>query len=88
MKVTPLGARVLIKPVAKKETTDSGIFLPKEQQLQIPQGTVVSVGKLVKEVSVGDYVQWTMADDAKEFMHNDETHLILYEAAFIVKLEK
>ena len=88
MKVTPLGARVLIKPIAKKEKTDSGIFLPLEQQMQIPQGTVVSVGSEVKQVKVGDFVEWLATSDTQEYKHNDEIHLILYEHAFMVKLEE
>ncbi len=86
MKVTPIGGRVLVKPVPKKEKTDSGIFLPLEQQMQIPQGTVVSIGAAVKEVKVGDFVEWSITADTQPYTHNDEAHLILYEHAFIVKL--
>jgi len=87
-KITPFGNRVLIKPVPKKETTDSGIFLPEQQQLQIPQGTVVAIGNLVKEIKVGDFVQWLEESAVREMEHDGETHLIMFDHAIMVILEE
>ena len=43
-RVIPIGKKILVKPVPKKEQTNSGIYLPEAQQQQIPQGTFVSKG--------------------------------------------
>ena len=86
-KITPFGNRVLVKPVPKKETTDSGIFLPEQQQLQIPLGTVVAIGNLVKEIKVGDFVQWLEEASARSMQHNGEDHLLILDHGIMCKLE-
>ena len=87
MKITPIGYRVLVKPVPKKETTDSGIYLPEQQQLQIPQGTVVAVGDNVKEIKPGDFIQWLEEASAREMEHDGESHLVMFDHAIMCKLE-
>tara|TARA_R100000231_G_scaffold40820_1_gene35569 strand:+ start:1028 stop:1294 length:267 start_codon:yes stop_codon:yes gene_type:complete len=88
MKVKPIGNRVLVKGLPKKETTNSGIYLPEQQQIQIPQGTVVAVGGLVKEIKVGDFVQWLEESAVREMEHDGETHLIMFDHAIMVILEE
>jgi len=88
-RVIPVGKKILVKPVKKKEQTNSGIYLPEAQQQQIPIGTIVAKGSEVSsELNIGDEVQWIIeyADD-KEFMHEDEKHLIMSDASIIAKLE-
>ena len=87
MKITPIGNRVLVKPVPRKETTDSGIYLPDQQQIQIPQGTVVAVGDTVKEIKPGDFVQWLEEASVREMEHDDENHLVMFDHAIMCKLE-
>ena len=87
MKVKPIGNRVLVKGLPKKETTSSGIYLPEQQQIQIPQGTVVAVGALVKEIKVGDFVQWLEESNVREMEHEGEPHLIMLDHAIMVTLE-
>ncbi len=58
-KIKPLGERVVVKPITKKEEASaSGIILPESDTKERTQlGEVVSVGSLDKaEVSVGDKV--------------------------------
>tara|TARA_Y100001938_G_scaffold148939_1_gene234162 strand:- start:345 stop:617 length:273 start_codon:yes stop_codon:yes gene_type:complete len=86
-KIIPIANRVLIKPVPKKETTDSGIFLPDQQQIQIPRGTVVAVGGTVKEIKVGDFVQWLEEAAVRNMEHDGEPHLVMYDHAIMCKLE-
>jgi co-chaperonin GroES (HSP10) len=60
-KVTPIGDRILVKPVERKETTTGGIYLPESQQKQIPEGIIISKGaKVSDELNVGDKVRWLM----------------------------
>ena len=45
-RIRPLADRVVVKPVAREETTKSGIFLPDTVSKERPmEGTVVSVGE-------------------------------------------
>ena len=88
-KVIPIGKRVLIKPVEVVAETSSGIILPDSQVQQKPQGTVVSIGPDVKEIEVGDFVQWVIniSVDDKEFIHEGERHILLHQDAIICKLQ-
>lgn len=46
MNVKPLGDRVIVKPIAKDETTASGIVLPDTVDKEKPeQGEVIAVGQ-------------------------------------------
>lgn len=56
MKFQPLGDRIRIKPDSVKTVTDSGLDIPQEAQGKSITGVVVSVGPLVKNVSVGSRV--------------------------------
>ena len=43
--ITPLGDRVVVKPVAKEETSAMGIIIPDSAKQEAPsKGTVVAVG--------------------------------------------
>ena len=89
-KVIPIGKRVLVKPVEVVKETISGIYLPESQQQQKPQGTIVARGPEVhKELKVGDFIQWVinMSVDDKEFIHEGERHILLFQDAIICKLE-
>ncbi len=45
VKVTPLGDRVLIKPVEKEEARKSGLIIPETAKEKPQYGTVVAAGK-------------------------------------------
>jgi len=88
-KVIPIGKRILLKPVEVVAETTTGIILPESQVQQKPQGTVVAVGPDVKEIEVGDFVQWVigMSVDDKEFIHEGERHILLHQDAIVCKLQ-
>ena len=44
MKLTPLGDRLIVKPVEEEETTASGIVLPETAKEKPQKGKVVAVG--------------------------------------------
>ncbi|RAP73742.1 co-chaperone GroES [Paenibacillus montanisoli] len=62
--IRPLGERVLIEPIAKEETTASGILLPETAKEKPQEGRVVAVGsgaikdgvRIALEVKEGDRV--------------------------------
>ena len=62
--INPLGERVLIEPIAKEETTASGIVLPDSAKEKPQEGKVVAVGsgtlkdgvRIALEVKEGDRV--------------------------------
>jgi len=57
-KITPLGDRVLIEPMAVDEKTKSGIIIPESAAEKQNIGTVVAIGTLeeIKDVKIGDTV--------------------------------
>jgi len=54
----PLKNNVLIKPDPKEEITKGGIIVPNPSQHNHKNGTIVAIGELVDEVSVGDRVKY------------------------------
>ncbi|BBH24540.1 10 kDa chaperonin [Paenibacillus baekrokdamisoli] len=62
--IRPLGERVLIEPIAKEETTASGILLPDNAKEKPQEGKVIAVGsgtlkdgvRIALEVKEGDRV--------------------------------
>jgi chaperonin GroES len=62
--IKPLGDRVVIEPIAKEETTASGIVLPDTAKEKPQEGKVIAVGggayqngvKIALEVKEGDRV--------------------------------
>lgn len=49
MKVTPMGARVLIKPKKEEERTKGGIYIPDSAKEKKKEGEVVAAGTLKDE---------------------------------------
>lgn len=64
MKLTPLGDKVVLKPIEAEETTASGIVLPGQNKEKPQQGEVIAVGpggvvdgkEVEMQVKVGDKV--------------------------------
>jgi chaperonin GroES len=85
--LTPLGDRVVVKPIQRDEVTKSGIVLPDTAKEKPQRGEVVAVGKgrfdedgdrIPMEVSVGDNVLFAKYAGT-EFKLDDEEFLILQE---------
>ena len=83
----PLGDRVVVKPLAREETTKSGIVLPDTAKEKPQQGEVLAVGpgrtldngeKVALELKTGDKVLFAKYAGT-EFKHNDDELLILSE---------
>ncbi len=53
VKIEPLGARVLVRPVEAEGTTPSGILLPETAKEKPQMGVVVAVGDDDETINVG-----------------------------------
>lgn len=83
----PLADRLVIKPTAREETTDSGIVLPDTAKEKPQRGTVVAAGegrrdedgdRIPMDVKVGDEVIFAKYAGT-EFKLDDDDVLILSE---------
>lgn len=86
-KLRPLGDRVVIRPVAREETTRSGIYLPDTSKEKPQRGEVIAVGpgrqteegqRIAMDVKVGDAILFAKYSGT-EFKLDDEELLILGE---------
>ncbi len=87
MNVRPLADRVLIKPLAREETTKSGIVIPDTAKEKPQEGVVEAVGpgrllengsKAPPEVKVGDRILYAKYA-GNEFKLDGDDYLILSE---------
>jgi chaperonin GroES len=87
LKLTPLGDRVVVKPLGREETTKSGIVIPDTAKEKPQRGTVVAAGpgrrdddgdRIELDVQVGDQVLFTKYGGT-EFKLDEEELLILSE---------
>jgi chaperonin GroES len=87
LKLTPLGDRVVVKPLGREETTKSGIVLPDTAKEKPQRGTVLAVGqgrrdddgdRIPMDVKVGDEVLFAKYAGT-EFKLDDAEVLILAE---------
>jgi chaperonin GroES len=85
--LTPLGDRVVVKPLSREETTKSGIVLPDTAKEKPQRGTVVAAGpgrrdddgdRIELDVKVGDQVLFAKYSGT-EFKLDDDELLILSE---------
>ena len=94
MKITPLGDRVIIKPLDQAETKKGGIIIPDTAKEKPQEGEVIAVGKgrltndgkhVTPEVSAGDRVLFGKYA-ATEIMIDDEPLLVLKESDILAKV--
>ncbi len=94
MKLRPLGDRVILKAVAKEESTKSGILLPDSGKERPQQGVVVEIGPgrtlengtlVPMSVKVGDTVLFKKYGP-EEFKLDGEEYLLLSESDIIAIL--
>jgi chaperonin GroES len=85
--LTPLGDRVVIKPLGREETTKSGIVLPDTAKEKPQRGTIIAAGpgrrdddgdRIELDVKVGDQVLFAKYAGT-EFKLDDDELLILAE---------
>ncbi len=93
-KITPLGDRVVVRPVAREETTKSGLVLPDTAKEKSQRGEVIAAGpgrltedgdRLPMEVKAGDHVLYAKYAGT-EFKLDDEELLILSEKDILAKV--
>lgn len=85
--IRPLGERVLIEPIAKEETTASGIVLPDTAKEKPQEGKVIAVGKgavkdgvhVALEVKEGDRVLFSKYAGT-EVKYEGKEYLIMKES--------
>jgi chaperonin GroES len=94
-KLKPLGARVVIKPLAREEMTKSGIVLPDTAKEKPQEGTIVAVGpggldknghKVEMTLKVGDKVLYQKYAGT-EFKIDDEEHLVMHQDDVLALVE-
>jgi len=78
MKLKPIGDRIVLKPDAIKETTDSGILISSQNKELQTRGVIMAVGEKTKHVSKGDYVMF-QNHVATKFLFDDEEFFIFRE---------
>ena len=85
--LTPLGDRVVVKPMAREEMTSSGIFLPDTAKEKPQRGTIIAVGdgrrdedgkRIPMDVTAGNEVLFAKYSGT-EFKLEDEELQILSE---------
>lgn len=86
MNIQPLFDKVLIKPQKAEEKTASGIYIPDTAKQDKPQiGEVISVGKDVKVVQVGQTVVFAKYG-LTEINLESEDYLIIKEEDILATL--
>ena len=87
LKLTPLGDRVVVKPLGREETTKSGIVLPDTAKEKPQRGTIMAAGqgrrdddgdRVPMDVKVGDEVLFAKYAGT-EFKLDEQELLILGE---------
>ncbi len=91
----PLGDRVVVRPLAREQTTRSGIVLPDTAQEKPQEGEIIAAGsgrltddgqRLPMDLKVGDRVLFAKYAGT-EFRLEDEDLLILSEKDILAILE-
>ena len=93
-KITPIGDRIVVKPIEKEETTKSGIVLPTSAKEKPQEGEVIAVGsgkivdgkKIPLEIKVGDKVVYERY--ASSVTIKDEDYVIIREDEVLAIIEK
>jgi chaperonin GroES len=92
-KVTPLGDRVVIKPLPKEEVSKGGIVLPDTVKEKPQEGKIIAVGpgklseagkRVSMEVKVGDEVIYSKYAGT-EYKLDDEDLIIVRESDILAK---
>lgn len=90
MKLTPIGERVVLKPIKTEEKTKSGIYLPKDNE-EKKQGIVQDVGTLKDGSRIplhhGDRVLYA-GYSQEEFELNGEKVIVVEFKDIIAKFEE
>lgn len=87
--ITPIGERVLIRPIKEEERTAGGIYIPESAKEKKKQGQVISVGQFKdgKELPLktGDTILYG-GYSSEEFKLGDEEYVMLEFKDVLAKL--
>ncbi len=93
---TPLGDRVVLKPLEREERTKSGIVLPDTAKEKPQEGEVIAVGpgrvtdegkRIPLELKVGDRVIYSKYAGT-EYKNGDQEYLIVRESDILAKISE
>jgi chaperonin GroES len=93
---SPLGERVVVKPLKQGEKTPTGIFLPDTAKEKPQEGEVLAVGpgrytdegtRVPMDLKVGDRVIYSKFAGT-EYKVGDDEYLILRESDILAKVSK
>ena len=93
-KFTPLGERIVIKPMEQEAQTRGGILLPDTAKEKPQEGEVIAVGpgrvaddgsRISMELSIGDKVIYSKYAGT-EYEDGDEEYLIMRESDVLAKI--
>ncbi len=96
MKFTPLGERLIVKPLEEEQTTSSGIILPDTAKEKPQEGEVVAVGpgrvtdegaRVSMEVQMGDRIIYSKYAGT-EYKDDGQEYLILRESDVLAKVDR
>ncbi|MCY3692422.1 MAG: co-chaperone GroES [Chloroflexota bacterium] len=91
---TPLGERIVIKPMEQEAQTRGGILLPDTAKEKPQEGEVVAVGpgrvaddgsRIAMELTIGDKVIYSKYAGT-EYEDGDEEYLIMRESDVLAKI--
>ena len=96
VKFTPLGERLIVKPLDEEQTTSSGIILPDTAKEKPQEGEVVAVGpgrvtddgaRVPMEVATGDRIIYSKYAGT-EYKDEGQEYLILRESDVLAKVNR
>ena len=91
---TPLGERIVIKPMEQEAQTRGGILLPDTAKEKPQEGEVIAVGpgrvaedgsRIAMELTIGDKVIYSKYAGT-EYEDGDEEYLIMRESDVLAKI--
>ena len=91
---TPLGERIVIKPMEQETQTRGGILLPDTAKEKPQEGEVIAVGpgrvaddgsRITMELTIGDKVIYSKYAGT-EYEDGDEEYLIMRESDVLAKI--
>ena len=79
----PLKMEVLVQPEVKETKTSTGIEVVSAKTVPFSKGKVLSIGKGVEEIKVGDRIGYSTSAyeelDDKHIVHESDVYVILEE---------
>ena len=86
MKITPIGERVLVKPVKAQERTAGGIYLPEEAREGKKEGVIEEIGTTNVPLKKGDRILYG-GYSSDEFEIDGQKYLIIEIKDILARLE-